>query len=147
MSVFTCPFRHWSSQVSSILCCCLIKSGLSWTACGKPLVLKSRTSGAPDLSINLCPELATVRFPTGYSGLWKTLVLVPRFQDFHLTGQVNSRELATAGFPQPLLHYKNLLLLLEVLFSVERSQIVRAQAAHHNRIRLGGPGAALHAER
>lgn len=122
---------------------CHLNGGLAWAACGKPLVLKYKTPRLPDLSIDQSSDLTTARFPTGYSGLWKTLVSVPDLQDYHLTEQAYIQELTPAGFPQPLLHHQNLrLLLLEaVLFSVGRLKIVRAQSAHRNCIRLGGLGA------
>jgi hypothetical protein len=125
-----------------------LNGDLAWTACGKPLVLKSKTSRLLALSINQCPDLATARFPTGYCGLWKTLVSVPDLQGYSLTEQANIQELTAAGFPQPLFHHHHPLLLLEaILFLIVRSKFVHAQSAYRNRIRLGGIGAALHAER
>ena len=51
--------------------------------------------------MKLQPEVAKTRFPTGYDGLWKTLVSAPRPSDHRELGQTNAQQIG-AGFPTTL---------------------------------------------
>ena len=95
-------FRHRERRANETPGCNLNEDGLAWAACGKPLVSKWKALRSRGCSLKKCAGITTARFPTGYSGPWKTLISVPRLQDQKMTGQADSQETTPAGFPQPL---------------------------------------------
>ena len=48
-------------------------------------------------------EIRTTRFPTGYTGVWKTLILDREFWEYGMPEQANIHQITTTGFPHPSL--------------------------------------------
>ena len=61
-------------------------------------------------------RISTARFPTGCGGLWKTLVSVGEFWEYEMPEQANTRQITTAGFPQPSFRCEGIRRLLFVIF-------------------------------
>ena len=147
-------FRHGERRASATPGCNLNQDGLTWAACGKPLVSKWKALRSRGCSLKKCAGITTPRFPTGYSGPWKTLSSVPGLHDHEMAGQADGQETTPAGFPQPLFRCegsRRLLRYEEVpppfVAEMRKTKSVRAEAARHDGIRLGGHDAAQDAER